>query len=298
MQNVRPRGRTASVLLLDVEIGVVNYFHANPRESLKNASLDLNISKTSLYKILKKHKFRAWKMSYAQKLLARDYLPRLEFCDWALEYNGIEAEETFFQNCIVGDEAMLYTNGRVNRQNCRYWSVDNPEFELDSNDQSAERVMVWGGFFGDRILGPYFFDGNVNGINYLEMLENYVWPAIQNLVNERTIFIHDGAPSHLRANEWLREKFGENFVSRNGAIPWPARSPDLTPCDFFLWGYVRSKVFNHVRVQNMEDMIGRIQEAFNAITPAMLARVRRNWRRRTEACILMQGGHFEKRLKN
>ena len=25
--------------------------------------------------------------------------------------------------------------------------------------------------------------------------------------------------------------------------PWPARSPDLTPCDYFLWGYVKDKVF-------------------------------------------------------
>ena len=26
-------------------------------------------------------------------------------------------------------------------------------------------------------------------------------------------------------------------------LPWPPRSPDLTPCDFFLWGYVKVHVF-------------------------------------------------------
>ena len=26
-------------------------------------------------------------------------------------------------------------------------------------------------------------------------------------------------------------------------LPWPPRSPDLTPCDYFLWGYVKDQVF-------------------------------------------------------
>ncbi|GBL93529.1 hypothetical protein AVEN_59716-1 [Araneus ventricosus] len=26
-------------------------------------------------------------------------------------------------------------------------------------------------------------------------------------------------------------------------LPWPPRLPDLTPCDFFLWGYVKEKVY-------------------------------------------------------
>jgi hypothetical protein len=26
-------------------------------------------------------------------------------------------------------------------------------------------------------------------------------------------------------------------------IPWPPRSPDLIPCDFFLWGYVKDKLY-------------------------------------------------------
>jgi hypothetical protein len=26
-------------------------------------------------------------------------------------------------------------------------------------------------------------------------------------------------------------------------MKWPRQSPDLTPCDFFLWGYVKEQVF-------------------------------------------------------
>jgi hypothetical protein len=36
---------------------------------------------------------------------------------------------------------------------------------------------------------------------------------------------------------------------RDGPMPWPPRSPDITPLDFFLWGYVKSNVFP-VKYQN------------------------------------------------
>jgi hypothetical protein len=34
-------------------------------------------------------------------------------------------------------------------------------------------------------------------------------------------------------------------ISRFGDIPWPPRSPDLSTCDFFLWGYLKSRVYAH-----------------------------------------------------
>ena len=41
----------------------------------------------------------------------------------------------------------------------------------------------------------------------------------------------------------LREKFLIRVISRNGDYNWPPRSCNLTPLDFFLWGYVKEKVY-------------------------------------------------------
>jgi len=30
---------------------------------------------------------------------------------------------------------------------------------------------------------------------------------------------------------------------RGGTVVWPPRSPDITPLDFYLWGYMRQKVY-------------------------------------------------------
>lgn len=39
------------------------------------------------------------------------------------------------------------------------------------------------------------------------------------------------------------EFFPGKLISRSGDINWFPRSPDLTPMDFFLWSYVKYKVY-------------------------------------------------------
>jgi hypothetical protein len=33
------------------------------------------------------------------------------------------------------------------------------------------------------------------------------------------------------------------WFGRGGKIAWPPRSPDLTPLDFSVWGYIKEKGF-------------------------------------------------------
>ena len=59
------------------------------------------------------------------------------------------------------------------------------------------------------------------------------------------------------------------FLNCDGPIPWPPNSPDLTPPDFFVWGYVKSTVYTR-RPQNLADQRREIAAAFQQITPEML----------------------------
>ncbi|KAJ4428699.1 hypothetical protein ANN_25692 [Periplaneta americana] len=82
--------------------------------------------------------------------------------------------------------------------------------------------------------GPAF----INHTRSTVLLENQVNEG--NLVlDEQTLhFQQDGAPPHyaLMADRRLPGK----WIGRRGAVEWPARSPDLTPLDFFLWGHLKS----------------------------------------------------------
>lgn len=58
-------------------------------------------------------------------------------------------------------------------------------------------------------------------------------------------FQQDGATYHTARETMaqLRRAFGEKLISRFGAANWPPRSCDLTPLDYFSWGYVKSLVY-------------------------------------------------------
>ena len=40
--------------------------------------------------------------------------------------------------------------------------------------------------------------------------------------------------------------FPGRLISLRGDVEWPARSPDLSPCDVFLWGYLKERFSNIV----------------------------------------------------
>ena len=45
--------------------------------------------------------------------------------------------------------------------------------------------------------------------------------------------------------DWLQEAFSASgrVIRRAFKDFWPPYSPDLSPCDFFLWGYLKSGVY-------------------------------------------------------
>ncbi|GBN27178.1 hypothetical protein AVEN_46569-1 [Araneus ventricosus] len=70
------------------------------------------------------------------------------------------------------------------------------------------------------------------------MLEMYAVPQMQQHQPD-VIFQQDGAPPHwgMIVRDFLDENFPDRWCGRSGPIPWPPRSPDITPLDFFLWGF-------------------------------------------------------------
>ena len=82
----------------------------------------------------------------------------------------------------------------------------------------------------------------------------------------RIWWFQDGAFAHrpLIVRERLHELFGDHIVTLNHAIEWPARSPDLTLCEFFLWGYLKTKVYA-TPPENMNQLRDRITEEVNQL---------------------------------
>jgi hypothetical protein len=88
---------------------------------------------------------------------------------------------------------------------------------------------------------------------------------------------------------YLHQNFGDRVI-REGV--WPSRSPDLTPVDFSLFGFLKDNVFRNVLHTAEELQAAIIQEVGN-ITPNMLVNVFESLKRRVNLCLEQNGGHFE-----
>ena len=82
----------------------------------------------------------------------------------------------------------------------------------------------------------------------------------------------------------LKEMFPDHLISLRADIGWLARSPDLNPCDFFLWGYLKLKVYSN-RPQSIEQLEDAIRQEITAIPHEMTRRVIDNFRKRLRQCV-------------
>jgi len=92
----------------------------------------------------------------------------------------------------------------------------------------------------------------------------------------------------------LQELFGPQIVSLGQQQEWPPRSPDLTPCDFFLWGYLKSKIFTTPPADIIE-LRRRIINEFQLLqnNREFIIRAVRSMLRRSQLCLERDGGHVE-----
>jgi hypothetical protein len=118
--------------------------------------------------------------------------------------------------------------------------------------------------------------------------------------SDNFILQQDGAPPHFHLEvrrhlstilpqRWIGRTFNEN----SAVIFWPPRSPDLTPCDIFLWGYVKDKVYVPTLPRHLPELRQRIVAAVDTINVDMLQRVWQELDYRIDICRVTRGGHVE-----
>ena len=154
--------------------------------------------------------------------------------------------------------------------------------------------MRWAAMSVNKVIGPYYFDEPiVNAESYLHLLNNYFLPMLPSLP-PGTLFQQDGAPPHYsrEVRALLDEKLPDLWIGRAGSTNWPARSPDLTPLDFFLWGYVKDKVYS-TRVPNVTQLKRRITSAIRSVHAEVLENVWKNLDERLNEVVRQNGGHIE-----
>ena len=263
--------------------------------SIRDGALKLNVSKSSVQRILTKDMGKHFYHPLTvQELKDPDHPKRLEFCNWFV--NTCQQDSDYINRVLWTDEAVFKTNGRVNRRNCGYWSDVNLH-TIQQKPLNVPGIAVWAGISPSGIVGPYFFEETITGASYEEMLTT-IFEDLDVYARPDLIWQQDGAPAHfaLDVRAVLNDRFPQ-WIGRAGTISWPPRSPDLTPMDFAVWGIVKDRVYLN-RPQTKEDLREEITAAFEEIFSDELCKnICESAIKRYKMCINQNGGHFQQFLR-
>ena len=119
------------------------------------------------------------------------------------------------------------------------------------------------------------------------------------MIRSQMYFQHDGTPPHYtqHVREYLNESFPNCWLGRGGPVARPLRSPDLTPLDYYLWGHMKTLVYE-TKVDTRAALRDHIFAAAEHIRnhPVNITSATQSLLMHAENCIATGGGHFEQLL--
>ena len=129
-------------------------------------------------------------------------------------------------------------DGEVNSHNSHQYAPARQPLAFNFQQNiSREKVTVWSGLCGNSvIIGPIFFEGNVNGVAYLQMINEEVVPRMQNFFQQHRdghfrylLWTQDGEPAHrlITVQARLQELFHDHVIAVNHPIERPRGHPTL-----------------------------------------------------------------------
>lgn len=288
----KPPGLAKSVRTTPTISRVRAAIQASPCRSARMHAKNLNLSDRTVRRILHFDlNYHPYKILYTQQLLPADYAVRMKFCEEMLL--KINSGDIPLNALLITDEAHFYLHGDVNKQDLRYWSEGNPRI-IQEKPLHLPKVTAWMGIAAWGVIGPYFFEGTVNGDRYRQLLTEFVGPELKKRRKFRqTWFQQDDATCHTSNDtmDCLKKLFCNRIISRNSPIVWPSRSPDLSACDYFLWGYLKSKVYEN-KPKDLEELKTAIKYHSGAIPTTMLEKVFDNFVLRMRNCCENHGHHL------
>lgn len=279
------------------ELQILAEVTEEPSTSVRRISRRTGIAKTTVHRILKRNSLYPYHIQRVQALLPADYQRRIDFCAEMLR--RCRQDPLFFNSILWSDESCFKRVGVFNIHNLHEWAVVNPRIVREDRFQHQFGVNLWAGILDGKLIGPFELPPRLNGARYLQFLRNDLSNLLANVpqeVCERMWLQHDGAPAHYcrQVREYLNESYPSRWIGRGGTIPWPARSPDLNPLDYFLWGYFKESVY-----ETVNDNERQLRQKLNVVSEKVknneraLKSLKRNFIRRCRLCLRVRGRHFE-----
>lgn len=123
-----------------------------------------------------------------------------------------------------------------------YWSIENP-YQLHKKSLHNKKIGLQCGVSCNHIMEPIFFDTAAKTEICLRIFEEF-YAQLTDDEHKNCFFQQNGATHFISHNSLacIHKSFTEEQSVRNGL--WLAHLRDLSKCFFFLWGFLKNKVYN------------------------------------------------------
>lgn len=203
-----------------------------------------------------------------------------------------ENDPTLLDRVITGDESWFFQyDPETKRQSSQWLSPHTPRPKKARMSKSKVKTMIISFFDSRGIVHKEFVPPGqtVNQHFYREVLERLrkrvlrVRPDIANT----WILHHDNAPCHTALSV-------SQFLTTKGitVLPQPPYSPDMSPCDFFLFPRVKS-VVKGTHFESIEEIQTAVTRVLMGIPVEEFQKCYGAWKTRWARCTAAQGDHFE-----
>ncbi|GFY29692.1 histone-lysine N-methyltransferase SETMAR [Trichonephila clavipes] len=167
-----------------------------------------------------------------------------------------------YETWIASDEALVYISFATDKAKKQF---------IPCEKRALQRCNCFAK--GKLAVGCYGMVGNVlsrfNKIILCRTEDKNL--VLKHGIKKELWFQQDGATCHTAraAIYLLKDTLGDHLISCFGPVNWPPRSCDLTPLDYFLWGYVKSLVYAD-KLQTLDYLEYNIRRVIADIRPQML----------------------------
>lgn len=253
------RGAGGKKIPPEIDKQIIKYFKKNPRHSTGIAANRFHVSRTHVSQVLRDAGMKPYQIAPKKYYVASaDDDKRVSLCRWILDNSTT--------NILWMDESK-FSNMNIHHNRTHYYSKENPN--IIEEKPVTISITVWAAVLNDVILGPIFFEENLTGELYLDLLKN----KLPNLLEELPLtyikdlfYQHNGNPVHCHkiVRKYMNKKYGERWIGKDGPIPWPPKTEDLSPMSVYVWPQIRKYVYTQ-EFKTVKELQQKITNAFEKL---------------------------------
>ncbi|KAL4119443.1 hypothetical protein QTP88_012252 [Uroleucon formosanum] len=204
-----------------------------------------------------------------------------------------ESDDFFLKLIITGDETWVYGYDPETKVQSSQWKTpDSPRPKKARQIRSQVKVMLTVFFDyqgvvhheyapkGQTITKEYYID-------VLRRLRDAVRRKRPEFKESGSWKLHDNAPAHSAHVVW-------QFLAKHGipVVSQPLYSPDLAPCDFFLFQKIKMALKGK-RFQDVDEIKQNVTEQLREVSKNDFHRCFQKWQERWRTCMDSEGAYFE-----